>query len=156
MDRSCFRRSPAVHVAFPRGTAHGFTLVEILIVLAVVGILAVTAIPHFSGARQKAYVAAMVSDLHAAAIYEEAYAAEHGGVYFSGTVSAAAPLEGLQTSEDVVLTLSARPAPELGPLGMTWTGVARHAKADKRCESKAGLIACTDRNDVSSGELAGA
>jgi len=51
----------------------GFTLVELLIVVAVIGILASIAIPQFSSYRQKSYCALVKSDLANLAIAEEAY-----------------------------------------------------------------------------------
>ncbi len=53
--------------------AKGFTLVEILVVVAIVGILATIAIPRFSSYRAKSYCAALKADLANLAISQEAY-----------------------------------------------------------------------------------
>ncbi|SMO46916.1 prepilin-type N-terminal cleavage/methylation domain-containing protein [Balnearium lithotrophicum] len=50
-----------------------FTLVELLIVIAIIAILAAIAIPQFSKYKQRAYVAAMKSDAHNIIAAEEAY-----------------------------------------------------------------------------------
>ena len=51
----------------------GFTLIELLIVVVIIGILASIAIPKFSATREKAYFAAMKSDLKNLASQQEIY-----------------------------------------------------------------------------------
>ncbi len=51
----------------------GFTLIELLIVVVIIGILAAIAIPKFSATREKAYFAAMKSDLKNLASQMEIY-----------------------------------------------------------------------------------
>ena len=51
----------------------GFTLVELLIVVAIIGVLAGIAIPNFLGARRKARIAKAFSDMDAVAKAEEMY-----------------------------------------------------------------------------------
>jgi prepilin-type N-terminal cleavage/methylation domain-containing protein len=54
----------------------GFTLIELLIVVVTIGILAAIAIPKFSATREKAYFAAMKSDLNNLASQQEIYYAD--------------------------------------------------------------------------------
>jgi len=56
--------------------AQGFTLVELLVVVVIIGILAAIAIPKFSNSKEKAYVAQMKSDLRNLVTAEEAYFAD--------------------------------------------------------------------------------
>lgn len=55
----------------------GFTLIELLIVLVIIGILSAIAIPQFSATREKAYFAAMKSDIRNLAAQQELYYATH-------------------------------------------------------------------------------
>ena len=55
----------------------GFTLVELLIVIAIIAILAAIAIPQFAKYKERAYVAAMNSDAHNIIAAEEAYYSQY-------------------------------------------------------------------------------
>ena len=50
-----------------RGNSQGFTLIELMIVIAIIGILAAIAIPNFIAYRNKAYCSAAESDANATA-----------------------------------------------------------------------------------------
>ncbi len=57
-------------------TEKGFTLIELMIVVAIIGILAAIAIPQFSSYRVKAFNAAALSDLHTVKLAEESQYAD--------------------------------------------------------------------------------
>jgi prepilin-type N-terminal cleavage/methylation domain-containing protein len=79
----------------------GFTLIELLIVVVIIGILAAIAIPKFSATREKAYFAAMKSDLKNLASQQEIYYSDHY------TYSAVTTALGFVESDAVNITISA-------------------------------------------------
>src|SRR3954466_8253562 len=64
----------------------GFTLIELMIVVVIIGILVAIAIPKFASTKEKAYLAAMKSDLRNGVTAEEAYFADNQ-LYLSGSAS---------------------------------------------------------------------
>jgi prepilin-type N-terminal cleavage/methylation domain-containing protein len=67
----------------------GFTLIELLIVVVIIGILAAIAIPKFASTKQKAYMAAMKSDLKNFVTAEESYFADFNQYGTYGNVNGA-------------------------------------------------------------------
>ena len=116
----------------------GFTLIELLIVVVIIGILAAIAIPKFANTKDKAYVAAMKSDLRNLATYEEQYAADNNGSYFAGTADSNTPLNGFTPSQNVTITAVIVAGPP-----QTWTATASHSQSSKTCDNSSGAIVCT-------------
>jgi type IV pilus assembly protein PilA len=83
--RSCFtvgqQRRHANHVG-QQGSIHtknrrGFTFIELVTVMVVMGVLCAMAVPRYRGYKARAYRGTMTSDLGNLRIAEEAYWAEH-------------------------------------------------------------------------------
>ncbi|HEY4734235.1 MAG: type IV pilin protein [Gemmatimonadaceae bacterium] len=116
----------------------GFTLIELLIVVVIIGILAAIAIPKFANTKDKAYVAAMKSDMRNLATYEEQYAADNNGAYFAGTATSTGPLQGFTPSQNVTITATIVAGPP-----QTWSATASHSQSAKTCDNSSGSIVCT-------------
>jgi type IV pilus assembly protein PilA len=71
LPRRRTRRIPTLTVI--RKREEGFTLIEVMIVVAIIAVLSAIAIPQLSAHRTKSYNTAAVSDLKNAAIAQEAY-----------------------------------------------------------------------------------
>jgi prepilin-type N-terminal cleavage/methylation domain-containing protein len=57
---------------------NGFTLIELMIVIAIIGILAAIAIPQFQAYRSRAFNSAAQADIHNISITQEAYYVDNG------------------------------------------------------------------------------
>jgi prepilin-type N-terminal cleavage/methylation domain-containing protein len=92
----------------------GFTLIELLIVVVIIGILAAIAIPKFSATREKAYFAAMKSDLKNLASQQEIYYSDEYS--YSNSVNDL----GFVNSDGVIVTVA-------NSTGSGWSASAYHA-----------------------------
>ena len=96
----------------------GFTLIELLIVVVIIGILAAIAIPKFSATREKAYFAAMKSDLKNLASQQEIYYSD--GYEYSSSIDDL----GFTESDGVTVTVAATGT------GQGWAATATHVALD--------------------------
>jgi prepilin-type N-terminal cleavage/methylation domain-containing protein len=105
-----------------RSIRKGFTLIEVLVVLVVLGILSGIAIAKFVNTKEAAYLSSMKADLRNLAIYEQNYLIESQGSYFAGNGAA----EGFVPTPGVTIsaTIDAGPPP-------SWHAVATHDKTKR-------------------------
>ena len=82
----------------------GFTLIELMIVIAIIGILAAIAIPQFSFYRYRSFNSAVMSDLRNAGTAQEAYYVDES-TYCSVVASLVGVTYGLFTSELVSISI---------------------------------------------------
>lgn len=109
------RRAPR-----PGGLA-GFTLIELLVVVVIIGVLAAIAIPKFANTKEKAYLAAMKSDLRNLAVSEDAYLADNSTYTDDKTA--------LNYRETTGVTVAI--TVETNPIG--WNATATHVGTSKTC-----------------------
>lgn len=119
----------------PENRVSGFTLIEVLAVMLIIGILAAIAIPRFNSVREEAYVSTMKSDLAQVRFAQEVYYVEPDGAYASDITE----LDDLFTaSEDVTVTLAGG--------GDAWSATATHPGTSMECtyDTAVNLIECAE------------
>lgn len=104
-----------------RSDVRGFTIIELLIVVVIIGILAAIAIPKFANTKQKAYVASMRSDLRNLATAQEGYL--HDFFTYATQANLSAPR--FEPSSGVTVTVS-------GVTAAGWQATATHTLTPTR------------------------
>jgi general secretion pathway protein G len=91
---------------------NGFTLVEILIVVVILGILAAIVIPQFSDASEDAKFSSLVSDLQTVRSQIQLYKLQHQGVFPPGAAGEPSFIEAMTkyTNADGTLATEQKPA----------------------------------------------
>jgi len=98
------------------GKSKGFTLLELMIVVVIIGILASIAIPKFGNSKQRAYITSVKSDLRNLVTAEESYFADY--VVYTGTFTTAS----FNASPGVTVVIS-------GASGTGWSATGVHSGA---------------------------
>ena len=101
----------------------GFTLIELMIVVVIIGLLAAIAIPQLSLAKERAYVATMISDLRTLAASEESHFYDNS--VYTGSLAVLA-LQRFQPSAMVTVTIT-----EATSAG--WSATAGHQLSNVQC-----------------------
>ena len=102
---------------------HGFTLIEMVMVVVIVGLLAAVAIPRVQTARGRAFVSTMKADLRNFAVAEESYFYDFQ--VYAGDV-ATLEARGHEASPGVTIVVN-----EATPMG--WSATVSHANIAERC-----------------------
>ena len=124
MWRSFSALAPALLGAGMRSARHreaAFTLVELLVVVAIIGTLAAIAIPQFTSQKGKGYDARVMQDARNAATAEEGYFSDTL-TYFTGNC---ALMPGVNLSPGVTCTATGAPS--------SFTITTTHPQATKTC-----------------------
>lgn len=74
----------------------GFTLIELMVVIVIIGILVAIALPNFIGAQDRAKMASVKANARTLQVVVETYAVDWGGSYPS-TISAITSMEGYKS-----------------------------------------------------------
>jgi type IV pilus assembly protein PilA len=100
---------------------NGFTLIELVVVVVIIGLLATIAIPKFTNTKEKAHIAAMKSDLRNLATAEEAFFYDSAKYTLTFT-----QLNNFTATEGVTFTIN-----EATPKG--WSATAISLSTPKAC-----------------------
>jgi prepilin-type N-terminal cleavage/methylation domain-containing protein len=105
----------------------GFSLLELIIVVTVIGVLAAIAIPQFEAYRQRGFDSSALTDLHSAATAEEGLFASNGAYVSCRNASCDQRLPGFHRSGNVNMRMRRASA--------SFTGTSTHTNGTGRAWS---------------------
>lgn len=120
---------------------HGFTLIELMLVVVIIGLLAAIIGPQFSVARERTYVSVMKTDLRNFATSQESYFYDHS-TYSADPATLYA--RGFEPSSDVIMVVNEATA-------SGWSATATHPGTPAACNifiGSAAPVGAADREGV--------
>ena len=132
-QRSAKVQSTSIHL--PRLNSSGFTLVELTIVMAIIGVLAAIALPRFADTKERVLVTSMQADLRNLVTAEENYFIDYGTYTDVPGLGA-----GFRASPGVTVTVA-----NASPTG--WEAVSVHTGTVKTCIIYVGYTAPPGSNE---------
>ncbi len=121
-----------------RSESRGFTIIELLIVVVIIGILAAIAIPKFANTKERAYLTSMKADLRNLVTAEESYLAD----FFTYTSNLGARY---QSSAGVTVALQSVTA-------SGWAATATHTGTGRACAIFYGTVGSPPAPATNEGE----
>lgn len=121
----------------------GFTIVELMVVVTVIGVLVSIGLPRYAYLRDRAHEAAMVSDLRNLITAQEAFFSAYGD--YAGSVHTAPEVPGIggagvasmAISPNVAITVTYHSSPSFGE---GWSAVATHAAVTDPTRDECGVF----------------
>jgi|GEM_PF-228120 len=80
-DKNIIEKLEQLHSKYKKTTSKGFTLIELMIVVVIIGVLAAISIPNYLSMRDRALEASLKSNMHTLQLVVEDYNTRTGGFY---------------------------------------------------------------------------